>query len=262
MEGGLIYFFPGAGPTLSPADLEARGLGYAFDRAPDCRQTGRGPDGGPGLLCSGQLGGAALSYEASSQRWIEIPGAKAPAWVGIWRDSPPPGPADLARPVQLPGHRVELADGREWVAPIVRGVAEDGGEPIAYCPLPREMQLDEEGRLSPGEITKAYQTLWDAAAAFFDTVAGPLEDPAGDAETRIPIDSNAAVELLAANYFLGPAEVVLLGLLRWNGPEAQRILEAAIDLPSWEQLLKKKRPPDTSSIGNGPPGGPGDTDPP
>ncbi len=259
---GLLYFVAGDGREAAKTQrIEELGLKYAFgDRPPTPCPVSKGPCGGPGVVMAidADLDGHALGYYPDKQTWLQIftPSAALPAqWVGCYTDSPPT-PEQLQRKQLLPGHLVTLGDGHRWEIPIARTWLEEDGQAAWLVFLPRRMTLDEEGQFTPGNVLPQYGKLWDASAGYFDRLTAAIRaqqkreegkgkreegKKAGEEEEGVSflVDEDTCVDVLAANYRVGRAEVVLLGLLTWNGPHARNILEAAIDLPGWRQIQKK-----------------------
>lgn len=222
----LLYFFPGA-KAGGRALFEAAGLGYAIEGggAGAVALTDRGPNGMPGAIVAppSPRGRQALPQAADSARWSEIPGGKA--WVG-WQPDAPPRPEDLERRVTIPGHHVQLADGREWLVPVARRVTGASG-------LPRAMRWDGVD-WSTGEVLPAYAGLWGAACSLWDRLLNV--DAQGDHVT-VNVECDAAAAALAVNYRLGPAEISALGLFTTQAQ--QQVIGALIDLPALEELRGK-----------------------
>lgn len=267
---GLLYFLPDR-QSVDLAELRRIGLGHAFDRSGFGQgRIDRGPDGGRGVLlawCDGWE--ARLGYRPEEQRWRAIPAS--PAQVGTYR-AEPAGPGDLVRPDPLPGDPVTLGDGREWIVPKVRAWRGDEDGAGWAGQLPTVAGLDADGNWTTGEIVERYQALYRRALGYWDVKSGAYRQAAQAAQGSDPAAGpvrrsftyadayDAALEILAANYRLGKAEVVLLGL--FTSSTALEILDAAIDwatLENWLEHLEKKTPP---APGSGPIGaGSGDSPP-
>ena len=241
---GLLYYLPGRDHAALGEAAEL-GLVHAFERELTPRQvTGAGPDGDRGVICADSTRVPGFGFHADRQEWLKIPGNPANAWVGRYTDKPTL-PADLERDETLPGHLVKLADGREWLVPIARGWTEQDDKVCWYEALPTRTSLDEDGNWTQGEVVARLGPLWDAACRWWDSsFAADGEEEAADRTADLRLDfagrNDAAVTVLAANYRLDRAEVALLGLFDRDTPG--RILDAAIDLPSFELLSKKKQP--------------------
>ena len=140
---GLLYYVPGKQHGLKPDDLKALGLEDLFPPGTMVSRqvTGNGPDGSSGMiLADGSTFSAAeeslIGYYPEArphptgiwQRWMPMANHKAKPWIGFFPDSMP-RPIDLQRPagLMLPGHKVFLADGQEWIIPVARALVEDDG---------------------------------------------------------------------------------------------------------------------------------------
>ena len=250
----FLYFIPGGSNAIDRAKLCEAGLGYVFGgRCDSFRhvETTRGPEGtGQGVLVS-LPGENRLGLFPDRQKWQKVPGSQA--FVGMYSDADPPAPRQLLQDDPLAGHEVALGDGRRWCVPIALAPAENDGQIVAYSPLPRKMGLDAAGKFTPGDIELKYEGLWAAVAAYQNSMAEGAIAAGEDAERfSFELDDEWAVDVLQANYRLGRAEIVLLGLLTWQGPFVQKILDAASDAPAFE-LLKKKLDSAGSSSNAGPP---------
>lgn len=236
---GLLYYVPERKHALVD-DLDELGLAYAFER--DCTPRGtRGPDGADGVILADCERVERIGYYADRQQWQKIPGNPAGAWVGRYTDGAIK-PEDLERIETLPGHMVRLADGQEWLVPVARGWAEQGGEAVWYVALPQKTQVDENGNWTQGDVLDRYGPLWQLARRWWDfQFATAAEDEPEGAQPGFDFAAraDAAVTALAVNYRLSPIEVSLLGLFADGIP--QQILMAVVDWPTMQKFLKKKQ---------------------
>jgi hypothetical protein len=251
---GFLYYLP-AKRDIKLAELVALGLGYAFEKPSftRCEIHANGPDKGAGVIVADdtRLVGHRVGYYADEQEWVKVP--KTNAYVG-WFKADPPTPTDLERSQTLNGHLVELGDGNEWLVPVARGAAEEGW----YTALPQRTGLDDNGEWASGKVIARYEALWDAACRFWDAFRS-ANDVEGEAvQLDFAGQNDAALVALQANYRVGRAEVVALGL--FDGQCVVRILQALIDWPTWLELHKKKVTSETSAApaslntDDGPPG--------
>lgn len=249
---GFVYYIPNVTRRPSYDDLRAAGLGYAFElgRGLVATPVARGPgaDASPGIVVADthRVATEFLGYWPERQTWTPIPDSAA--WCGFANEARP-APEDLSRPERIPGHLVELRDGHRWEIPVVRGIAEVDGAIVPYCPLPRRLGVDASGKFAPGELLPEHERLVRGVLGYYDAV----REAAADGTYRFAFEDDVVVDLLQANYVLGRAEIVALGLWLWNGDHPARILNAAIDLPGFEKI-EKKRAAAGSSTGPGPAG--------
>jgi hypothetical protein len=238
----FLYY---AGETFVPGILKH--LASRFDAGTHQQQLIRGPDNDRGTLFSAkELDPARLKYRPDEQDWELVGAAGRPAyWIGTFKDDPP-GPADLARKKMLPGHLVELADGRGWLCPVARGQAASDGRLVWYHTLPRTIVLADESdrEFTEGPVVPRYARLWQLAGAYWQARLGSAIADAGEgAEVSFDFQgaAAAAVECLVVNYRVSAVEVSRLGILDTEAP--RKILDALIDWPTLVRLsaeLQKK----------------------
>lgn len=262
---GFLYYLPGRSAGISLDEASSAGLAYALDGPISTVGVRGGPDGGDGVLLAlaSAMPPEQLHYQADVQTWRKAPLAVSQSvWVGVYAAKPQA--ADLARPKQLAGHEVLLADDRTWLVPVARGWTEEDGELRWYHALPQQSMLGDDGRWQSGSVLPRFAPLWNLAMRFDDVRrqailgAGDEGRGAGDAMVKVAFDFSglheAAVEALQYNYRIGPAEADLLGLLTLD--VSREILEAVIDLPTRAEWFKKKQsaaPADGSSTVAGSP---------
>jgi hypothetical protein len=277
---GFLYYLARGADTATPAELIAAGLGYAFagPDSPSLRGCTGGPDGGRGVVAAlgAQFKGAEIGYFPDRQNWRRIPesvrsvapaGSVGDVWVGFYTAALPT-PEELRRPDALTGHAVELGDGRGWVIPVARAHAETDGELVYQCALPRCVGLDESGEWSRESVVPRYARLWSVAERWWAelgeqiaALAGKEPDADGaDGESGglafdFPGAIDAAIECLATNYRVGPAEVAALGLL--TDQNVAEILNAVVDWPTWVAWRQKKTTGGSDPTCDGSPGGDG-----
>jgi hypothetical protein len=205
---GIMYYASGPTGTVS-LDLAKRwGLGHAFAESPFAREVkSHTPDGNDGLIFGDEarLKPYHVLMRMEEQEWRRLPDrdGRPPLWIGWWKESPPT-PDALARKRQLPGPEVSLADGAMWKIPLVRRF--DGSREQWDCFLPCLLAQDAAGKITKGEVVKAYAELWKATAAAWEATVENRDLP--DAEVL------AALGLLVAtNYVIGAEEFLALGLL-------------------------------------------------
>lgn len=237
----LLYYIPDKAKSIPPTEVCDAGLGYAFQGRLSAVEIRGGPDKKNGVLFTAagdSLGEHILGYYPERQTWQNVP--KSTAWVGCYDDDRP-GPGDLLQPNPLGGHPVLLGDGNEWTVPVARAIVEEENELRYHCALPSGVTLNGNGQWCRGGPVKKYTKLWSTALKFWDAwtaaVAG-TEAGAGGADFDFDGLNDAALLALQANYRVGKAEVVLLGL--FDGEPATAILQALIDWPSVQDWSQKK----------------------
>jgi len=238
---GFVYYLPDKKTNITADAIRAAGLGYAFEEKLDgtlrmtVRQVSRGPSGEHAGVVVGdpfRIAPGRIGFYPAEQEWRQLP--QSTAWVGYYRDDPP-RPDQLWRKEVLPGHAVELGDGQKWEVPIVRGITEVDGAITPYTPLPRRVDLNEEGAFVPGDVLPCYEGILRGVLTHYDR----LVQAYAKQESKVFCDDQVAAELLTTNYCIGRVEIVVLGLFTWNSHHIMDVLNAAIDLPGFEELQKK-----------------------
>ena len=266
---GFLYFVPGAQTGDQALErLREAGLSHAVEligqEGPATNQVAPGPEGLTGYTVG--RGGHYL-FDKDAQEWHRIPGSEDPGLFFGWQKDAPPGPADLARPKQIDGHRVALGDGNAWTCPVAFcPVDEHAGLPA----VPRVITLAADGS-KEYVVREDYRRLWDLACAFWaevmastdgtDEKTPPAEGDKPASFTWIGRNELGAVvtklgnlfdltcELLAVNYLVGRAEVSALELL--DSANAALPAMALVDSPSQEGLEKKAPPSGGASTSPG-----------
>lgn len=229
-ERGFLYFVEGGSSAFNEQKLEAAGLTYALEGVSFRRQeTGNGPEGQHGALVMPERLPPKLGLDPETQTWRRIPDTTS--WVGMVTDAPPE-PRHLKRPTTVDGYWCKLADGHPWSCPVAIHLA-------GFPSLPCSLTCDDAGNWVDGEVDPRYRHLWDRARALYDAVYPELES--GVTEWDVTDFADAAVDALAANYHVGPAECSLLGVL--DDDAIGSVLSILIELPLLQQAtdaLKKK----------------------
>ena len=213
----FLYFLPDVA-ALTRRTLADVGLADRFSAAPgsaellECSAVAIASPAGMLLA----IGGRPPEFQPERQRFSKSENGKF--WVGIEDRRLPPGPDDLVRQVGLAGYEITLANGQAWRVPLVRRWNPDRleHEPV----LPRSLARDAAGHLVQ-RVTPAYRELDAIAEQIFQWFIS---------DTAVPIERAwvLAVQLLAANYRIGPEEASLLGLL--DADSANQVLRAAADI--------------------------------
>lgn len=220
-------------------------LSYAFEKPPVTSQVlANGPDGGAGTL----FGGGAyhqdihrLRIDRSAQSWQPYPGSKF--WIG-WYCKQLPGPADLVRSSTVQGIHIPLGDERDWEIPIARACYQlPNGNLAPICSLPTVMQLNENREWVSGSVVRKYRDLYEIAEKWWGFLMQALADkPEGDDTAEVELTTAEAaswcVTVLQTNYRVTDVEVSMLELL--NDTTRGEILNALVDLHTWQERIKKK----------------------
>lgn len=257
---GLLYYWGKRDTGVTPPELVAGGLGYAFDaESPIARVgCGNGPDGAYGVIIADDrhTAGKQIGYYPDAQRWVKLPGIKpekstleekaGELWVGCWKDSPPT-PEQLQREQMLDGHWVMLGDGQRYMSPVARRLQEQAGQLTFFNPLPKRIRFDDDGNPITDEVLGPYAALWPYAEKWWEQWRSVIsvkavenaEDRGEPIEIVVPFEEQAAAALCAitTNYRVGMGECNLLGLLTEESMGA--VLGALIDLPTLKDYAKK-----------------------
>lgn len=230
----FLYFVENR-EALGREEADRLGLGHAFPNGVACRRAGDGPGRQAGVICAADADG--VGYWPERQEWR--PAGLAGIWIGWARDARP-GPEDLARERQTPGHWVGLSDGQPWLVPAAQRWEETGWSRA----LPARLRLDAAGEWSSGEVLPNYARLWAAAQRWFDFVT----TASGGTEVAVSFRAAAdmACEALAVNYRVTRCEVAALGLLDDRNVAIAEVLNAVVDLPTftaWSESREKKEEP-------------------
>lgn len=242
----FLYFLPGQKTKPDQERLAAAGVAYAFESAPNFWGVNSGPDGQPGVVLSTLDN---QRYKPDEQEWLQLDRVRC-TWIGL-----PYGakvsPVDVARRDPLPGDLVELADGQKWLAPVARAAVPETGNPFAYAVnLPQRSTRCEDGYWVPGPIVARYEHLWTIATAWHDHYfSAPIDGGEPDHIEGDPFEGEGcfdrchdyALQCLAANYRIGPAEADFLGLLTVE--KAKAVLNTLIDVLARVELLRDVRLP-------------------
>lgn len=249
MATGFLYYLPG----IDKADhdvLNAHGLAYAFAEHksnPTVNGVPNGPDGKAGAVILG-IGCKDFRYVKDMQTWRKFfsHAHKKEVWVGYWNNDKP-GPADLLRADAINGHKVRLADDRQWVVPLARALNQSDAGLQFSCMLPESIDW-KDGQWVTGGVMPRYTKLWDIAQAFWDELRGTNPDNDGAARFEFQNAFDQAMFVLQVNYRISPFEVSLLQLFDQNA--ASSILQALIDWPTFMAILQKKTSDQTARDGS------------
>ena len=213
---GFFYYVPGPTGGTVPDDLK-----YALPAGTTAaNMMSGGPDGGGGFVHSDHAVAAPGDYAAIE--YVKMPGL--PYWLGVAPSAGPPGPDDLVRDEIIDGYPAELAGGH-WVIPLAR-VWPEGTK------IPSTMGYGPDGEFVTEPVAR-YAAICRKAERIFQALAAEygLVEPSDDIP---PIDDgkegfDLAVEILAVNYRVGPAEVSRLALI--DTAVLSTVIGYMVDLP-------------------------------
>ena len=223
-SGGFIYFVPGdhapAAETL--AALGILGRVHPGAVAHPTRVSPAGPGGAAGFTLPGPSD-ERRAFKPAEQEWREAPGGGY--WIGWWK-SRRPTPESLAKPRGgRPGHLVRLADGRDWLIPVARHF--DG-----TCGVPRRLRLNAKYEWELADPIPGYESLVAGAERAYRHIRAEMGESGEGAALLTEEEAiGLAVEGLATNYDIGPAECSALGLF-----DTGNVLEAALALADWPRI--------------------------
>lgn len=250
----FLYYLPG---QRSVDETICRGVGLVHSVAGCGFARGYvahgGPDGGEGALCVARYPGETgapdaqrIRYVPAEQTWSKCAGGKL--WVGYWNDAKP-GPADLARKEQRPGHAVRLGDDALWQVPVIYPYQ-------GAIKLPQALGLDADGNVVAEDLPE-YAELRQGADQTYAWVFG-------QAESMLYKDAMRTAALaLSLNYCVGPWECSAARL--FTTENVIDVCKAIIDVPLMVKLAaelseseKKKNPAETSATSSSSCGSPDD----
>jgi hypothetical protein len=207
---GFLYFSPGVNPVTAK-DFAALGVAYAFssDSVAGGLCHNNTPTDLPGYIFAdpNRLGDWQPKMDLDQQIWRKIP--KSKCYVGYW-EAAPPTPAELARPVQLPGYLVPIGD-HDWLIPLTARF--DDERKLLATELPCYVVMDDDGKWTNDAVLEAHRALWDLGAPFREDVHHRVIDNEAARDFSRQELFDAAVGYLQANYVVGAAELSLMKAL-------------------------------------------------
>lgn len=238
----FIYYFPTTEMHPAAETFERFGIKYACP--PHIANQFRygvtldGPDGKSGVIYQQNATTKSLQYDKDKQRWKRIPNTDA--YVGVWINDPPKA-ADLAKSDAISGNFIKLGDGDEWLIPIARFECDNE---TTGCLTP-QVDVDDFGNIIPGEFSptqdKLNQMAERLAQSFIDGFNRFVNEPSPNSHFRFDIDDHDPFDIIAANYRVSPAEIVLLNLFRWRDEAYKDIVKVFIDANGFVALYAKKK---------------------
>lgn len=242
MNGGFVYFVPGAGLGLTPKQIVEHGLTYAFERSP-CASNAGTPGGEAGAIMSAESDLFDL-IRTDELQWRKLPGGSVQvAMVGE------PTPDDLVRREVIDGDQVQLGR-HNWIIPVVRTFTKrtDNDRWILGTMLPRALTIGDDGEWYAGDVLAEHRKVYKAAS---DWLSRAIESESGP-----PVDGDTAVLGIQTNYRVGAAELSLLGVLSTDA--VVRVCKAMV---RWDMMLDAQSKKNDSETGSTTSDGPGDLTP-
>lgn len=237
---GFLYFVPKFSRQVTLKDIKTWCLGYAFEsavRGGICQNNTPTKTQGTIFADPGRHDEGRIKMDMDAQVWRKMPRpGQEDVYIGYWKDSPP-GPDDLKRANQLGGYQLKLADGKQWLIPVVRLFDEAAGE--LRSNLPSYIDVDDNGNPKPGQVVPLYAHLEDLTAPFAEAMISSPDTNFEDVDIY-----RAARVLLQVNYVVDMIEIAQAKVLT-DEQMAHSIIAAAIDWPSylrWQKVSKKKEP--------------------
>lgn len=207
-----------------------------------------GPDGKSGVIYQQNATTQSLQYDKNKQRWKRIPNTEV--YVGVWSNDPPKA-EKLIKSDAIGGTYVQLGDGDKWLIPVAR--FECDNETTGY--LTPQVDIDDFGNVIPGQFSptqdKLNQMAERLAKAFIEAFDKLVQENTPNPVFRFDIDDHDPFDIIAANYRVSPAEIVLLNLFRWRDNAFKDIVKVFIDSDSYIQLYAKKKASELTSTAVG-----------
>jgi hypothetical protein len=240
----FLYFVPGGGDRLPPAELEKLGLGYALpaEGEPLGRKSS-GPEGQVGFLFDPTPGAETPpAFLAEGQTWRKGPEGKY--WVGF-NKATRPIEAVMRRPKFIGGEPVKLRDGGDWIIPVARSL-------VGGATLPRKPVLLDDCKTWRLETLPEFLGLCKAAERVFELMttkpgAEAPADPVQPEPVKFDMDYDEAmgivVHAMSVNYRLTALELSLLEL--FTDVEIWAVFRALIDWNGFARMVaaQSKKPP-------------------
>ena len=193
-------------------------------RASTVKSAAEGPDGTMGFLASGCRGDFDLNVDKEHQTWTPI----GTCWIGADRRGKIT-PAMVERETVYQGHPVTIG-GHVWTIPVALAV-------FGRCGLPQTRVLNAQGK-GEWKLREAYRELCDRARVVWEIRSG--ERPAQDLSEDDLDDLAGAV--MAVNYRIGKLDLLAMELI--DNQSVRDLIDAVLDWPTLEAVLKKKATPD------------------
>lgn len=221
----FLYFVSTDKPLTNLAAIAELGLSYAFDTMPTVAAIPRGatPNGKPGFLLADEsrMNGYSVFYRPKEQTWRTFGDVS----IGYYNDSPPT-PKELLHQEHLPGRVATLADGNDWIVPVI--YLWEGTDKATK--LPKFLDVDDDGNFREGSVIEKYLPLVERISPWFDMwVEAAKKAVANDTEFTVDYKPEDCAFILGHNYRVGPRELAMRRVLQ-AGVTAAVVLWVACDL--------------------------------
>lgn len=220
--GVPIYHFPGVAASRDAILQRYPSFEYAFPFGVSCAPRGALGPGGEGSLCACSSNAIGVRYEPENQVWHPVSDG---VHVGWWKDGVPTPDEMLAPKTARDGVPIRLADGRQWMIPVVRFITGDTG-------LPAILRWDCRTGKARTENSPRYVELVNLCDRIFAAEVG-RDQAAYSLEELFRLGTLA----LAVNYRVREAEVSALGLL--DTSNLRDIADAVLDGPNLRKLMSE-----------------------
>ncbi len=230
---GFLYYAPGRKRIYVPTALD-----YAFEGEKPISVNVSGPVE-RGCIYASQRWSHELhnvGYFPDRQEWREMP--ELEGWQLGYFTEHKPTPIQLQRNVMLEGHEVVI-NGQHWKIPVARRYSPELEAWISA--LPQMMKLNADCQFVPGEVIVPYRELWEAAQKWWDFILQQLDEDATEVQMTTTEAAALCVPALRTNYRINWSEIDALEL--FDDLSRPNILRALVDMPTFEDVIAKKKQP-------------------
>lgn len=238
-----FLYFTDQRPPKSLLEVANWNLAHAFDSLPSQKAVSNGPDGMNGwLLIPANQDLSTQKVDRANQTWRRVSARIDPErrwWVGFWNDQLPK-PEDLARAKQIDGELLKLADDNSWLVPIAKQYYQNDGLVSWRTPIPRRVELTDDGDFVYGAVLPRYARLFESALAFEDARARAAGEAVEGEKAQFTFAnlSESAAEAIATNYRVSLAELMALGA--WSDETPAEVMRIVVNERDYMLLLKKR----------------------
>jgi hypothetical protein len=182
----------------------------------------RGPSGQSGHLLLGPGQHRVFGFAKDEQEWRDC----GEFWLG-WDKQRLPTPEELQRERVVPGETVKLADGLEWVCPVIR-------RPVEGCYLPGvPAVLQKFGSTYQTKVNPRYLDVWNDSGKAWDRFFSK--------SIKLSEMLDHSVNFLSTNYRIEVASASALEIFDADAMESVLSIGLGLhDIDEVDALLKKK----------------------